>query len=99
MKFIGQSGNEKAHEVLLLLDEASACNGLAPLREALVRGRSAGLRILLAYQGDSQVKNAFKDEPSLLYENCSAQNSTGRQQPGGGRMWRVCWANTRTWWK
>ena len=73
VRYVGQNGNEDKGEVLCLLDEASSLNGLAPLQEALVRGRSAGVRLLLAYQGDSQVKSAFKDEPSLLYENCAVQ--------------------------
>jgi type IV secretion system protein VirD4 len=39
----------------------------------MVRGRSAGVRLLLAYQSDSQVRAAFKDKPTLLYDNCSTQ--------------------------
>lgn len=58
-------------EVLFVLDEASALHNLPGLEEVLVRGRSAGARLLLAYQSDSQVKAAFKDKPSLLYDNCS----------------------------
>lgn len=29
--------------------------------------------MLLVFQSDSQVKAAFKDKPTLLYDNCSAQ--------------------------
>jgi type IV secretion system protein VirD4 len=73
VRMIGSAGNERAAEVLLLLDEASALAGLAAVEEALVRGRSAGLRMLLAYQSDSQVQSAFKDKPTLLYDNCTTQ--------------------------
>jgi type IV secretion system protein VirD4 len=66
-------GNEQDGEVLFLLDEASALGSLPALEEALVRGRSAGVRLLLAYQSDSQVRAAFKDKPTLLYDNCSTQ--------------------------
>ena len=38
-----------------------------------MRGRSAGCRLLLAYQSDSQIRTAFKDKPTLLYDNCSTQ--------------------------
>jgi type IV secretion system protein VirD4 len=38
-----------------------------------VRGRSSGVRLLLAYQSDSQVTAAFKDKPTLLYDNCSTK--------------------------
>ena len=38
-----------------------------------MRGRSAGVRLILVYQSDSQVRTAFKDKPSLIYDNCSAQ--------------------------
>jgi type IV secretion system protein VirD4 len=65
--------DERRGEVLFLLDEASALGSLAAVEEALVRGRSAGVRILLAYQSDSQVKTAFKDKPTLLYDNCTTQ--------------------------
>jgi type IV secretion system protein VirD4 len=68
---IGCSGSK--HEVLCLLDEASALGSLPALEEALVRGRSAGVRLLLAYQSDSQVKAAFKDKPTLIHDNCSTQ--------------------------
>ncbi len=70
---IGREGNERKAEVLCLLDEASALGSLAAVEEALVRGRSAGVRLLLAYQSDSQVRAAFKDKPTLLYDNCSVQ--------------------------
>jgi type IV secretion system protein VirD4 len=70
---IGREGNERKAEVLCLLDEASALGSLAAVEEALVRGRSAGVRLLLAYQSDSQVRTAFKDKPTLLYDNCSVQ--------------------------
>jgi type IV secretion system protein VirD4 len=73
VRMIGAAGNEWASEVLLLCDEAEALGSLSALKEALVRGRSAGVRILLAYQSDSQVKTAFKDQPTLLYDNCTTQ--------------------------
>lgn len=31
------------------------------------------MRLLLAYQSDSQIRTAFKDKPTLLYDNCSTQ--------------------------
>jgi len=65
-------GSETKGEVLCLLDEASALGGLPALEEALVRGRSSGVRLLLAYQSDSQVASAFKDKPDLIYSNCSS---------------------------
>jgi type IV secretion system protein VirD4 len=73
VRLIGTKGNERAGEVLFLLDEASALGSLSAVEEALVRGRSAGVRMLLAYQSDSQVQTAFKDKPSLLYDNCTLQ--------------------------
>jgi type IV secretion system protein VirD4 len=73
VRMIGAAGNERNCEVLFLLDEAEALHGLSAVEEALVRGRSAGVRLLLAYQSDSQVKAAFKDKPTLLYDNCSTQ--------------------------
>jgi type IV secretion system protein VirD4 len=73
VRLIGSAGDERSSEVLLLIDEASALGSLSALEEALVRGRSAGLRILLSYQSDSQVQAAFKDKPTLLYDNCSIQ--------------------------
>ena len=73
MRTIGAAGNERAGEVLFLIDEASAISSLSALEEALVRGRSAGVRLLLAYQSDSQVQAAFKDKPTLLYDNCGTQ--------------------------
>jgi type IV secretion system protein VirD4 len=59
-------------EGLVLLDEASALGSLPALEEALVRGRSSGVRLLLAYQSDAQVRAAFGDKPSLIFDNCSA---------------------------
>jgi type IV secretion system protein VirD4 len=73
VRTIGAAGNERAGEVLFLIDEASALGSLSALEEALVRGRSAGVRLLLAYQSDAQVKTAFKDKPTLLYDNCGTQ--------------------------
>lgn len=73
VRVIGAAGDERCGEVLLLIDEASAVGSLSALEEALVRGRSAGVRMLLAYQSDSQVKTAFKDKPTLLYDNCATQ--------------------------
>ena len=73
VRMIGAAGNERAGEVLFLVDEASALGSLSALEEALVRGRSAGVRMLVAYQSDSQVQAAFKDKPTLLYDNCTTQ--------------------------
>ena len=74
IRVIGAAGDEQDGEVLVLLDEASALGASLPaLEEALVRGRSAGVRLILAYQSDSQVRAAFKDKPTLLYDNCSTQ--------------------------
>jgi type IV secretory pathway TraG/TraD family ATPase VirD4 len=66
-------GSEENGEVLMMLDEASVLSGLAGVEQALVMGRSAGVRLLLAYQSDAQVIAAFRDKPSLLYDNCSSQ--------------------------
>jgi type IV secretion system protein VirD4 len=73
VRLIGAAGDERAGEVLFLIDEASALGSLSALEEALVRGRSAGVRLLVAYQSDSHVQTAFKDKPTLLYDNCSTQ--------------------------
>jgi type IV secretion system protein VirD4 len=74
VRLIGASGDERDGEVLFLLDEASALGSSLPaLEEALVRGRSAGVRMVLAYQSDSQIRAAFKDKPNLIYDNCSTQ--------------------------
>jgi type IV secretory pathway TraG/TraD family ATPase VirD4 len=105
VRTIGAAGNERAGEVLFLIDEASALGSLAALEEALVRGRSAGVRLLLAYQSDSQVQAAFKDKPTLLFDNCGTQvylgagsietaercgrNSSG-YCPVGSPGWRRC---------
>jgi type IV secretion system protein VirD4 len=72
IRVLGREGSER-QEILFLLDEASALGGLSALEEAMVRGRSAGLRLLLVYQSDSQVKKAFPNKESLLYDNCSTQ--------------------------
>jgi type IV secretion system protein VirD4 len=73
IRVIGSDGDERNGEVLMLLDEASALGSLPALEEALVRGRSAGVRLLMAYQSDSQIRSAFKDKPTLLYDNCTTQ--------------------------
>lgn len=69
VRAIGASGNEQDGEVLFLLDEASALNGLPAVEEALVRGRSAGIRMVLGYQSFSQITDAFKSKPTLLFDN------------------------------
>jgi type IV secretion system protein VirD4 len=66
----GATGNENRAETLYLLDEASALGNLPAIEEALVRGRSAGVRMVLAYQSDSQVQTTFKYKPTLIYDNC-----------------------------
>ena len=73
IRVIGTTGDENNAEVLTLIDEASALGSLSALEEALVRGRSAGVRLLLAYQSDSQVRIAFRDKPTLIYDNSDAQ--------------------------
>lgn len=73
IRTIGSTGDETNAQVLGLLDEASALNGLPAVEEALVRGRSSGVRLFLAYQSDSQVQAAFKDKPTLVYDNCSTK--------------------------
>jgi type IV secretion system protein VirD4 len=73
IRVIGAGGSEQNGEVLFLLDEASALGSLPALEETLVRGRSAGVRLLLAYQSDSQITSTFKNKPTLLYDNCSTQ--------------------------
>jgi type IV secretion system protein VirD4 len=77
IRVIGSSGCEETNEVLLMLDEASALGSLSAVEEALVRGRSAGVRMLLVYQSDSQVRTAFKDKPTLIYDNCGTQIHMG----------------------
>jgi type IV secretion system protein VirD4 len=69
VRAIGASGNEEDGEVLFLLDEASALNALPAVEEALVRGRSAGIRLVLGYQSFSQITDAFKNKPTLLFDN------------------------------
>jgi type IV secretion system protein VirD4 len=73
IRAIGSANSSGGQEVLFLVDEASAAGGLSALEETLVRGRSAGVRLLLAYQSDAQVRSAFKDKQTLLYDNCSTQ--------------------------
>lgn len=73
IRVMSRDGDEASGHVLLLIDEASALGDLPALEEALVRGRSAGCRMLLAYQSDSQVKAAFPSKPTLIYDNCSTQ--------------------------
>ena len=73
VRMIGSAGDERSGEVLFLIDEASALGSLSAVEEALVRGRSAGVRMLLAFQSDSQVQAAFKDKPTLLYDNCATR--------------------------
>jgi type IV secretion system protein VirD4 len=70
---LSELSKEEDNEILFLLDECSALNGLAALEETLTRGRSAGIRMLLAYQSDSQVVTAFHNKPSLIYDNCNTQ--------------------------
>jgi type IV secretion system protein VirD4 len=71
VRIIGAAGNEQENEVLFLLDEASALNSLPALEEALVRGRSAGIRLVLGYQSFSQVTDAFNNKPTLLFDNAA----------------------------
>jgi type IV secretion system protein VirD4 len=73
VRVISAVGDEREGETLFLLDEASALGGLPAIEEALVRGRSSGVRMVLAYQSDSQVREAFKHKPTLLYDNCHTQ--------------------------
>jgi type IV secretion system protein VirD4 len=71
VRVIGAAGNEQEHEVLFLLDEASALNSLPALEEALVRGRSSGIRLVLGYQSFSQVTEAVNNKPTLLFDNAA----------------------------
>jgi type IV secretion system protein VirD4 len=73
VRMIGAAGDERSGEVLFFLDEAPALGSLSALEEALVRCRSAGVRLLVAYQSDAQVQAAFEDKPTLLYDNCTTQ--------------------------
>jgi type IV secretion system protein VirD4 len=77
IRVIGSAGDERRAKVLGLIDEASAVAGLPALEEVVVRGRSAGVRLLLAMQSDSQVRAFFKDKPTLLYDNCSTHIHLG----------------------
>jgi type IV secretion system protein VirD4 len=74
---IGEAGHEQAGEVLCLFDEASALDGLPALQEALVRGRSAGVRLVLAYQSPSQIESAFPHKRTLIYDNTDVQIQLG----------------------
>jgi type IV secretion system protein VirD4 len=73
VRVLSTVGDERENETLFLLDEASALDSLAALEEAAVRGRSGGVRLVVAYQSDSQIRAAFKNKPTLLYDNCSTQ--------------------------
>jgi type IV secretion system protein VirD4 len=73
IRVIGAVCSEQNGEVLFLIDEASALGSLPAIEEALVRGRSAGVRLLMAYQSDTQITATFKNKPTLLYDNCSTQ--------------------------
>jgi type IV secretion system protein VirD4 len=70
---LSELGSEEKNEIFFLLDECSALNGLAALEETLTRGRSSGIRMLLVYQSDDQVKTAFRDKSSLIYDNTATQ--------------------------
>ena len=69
IRTIGQLGMESV-PVLCVIDEASALGSLPALEEALVRGRSAGARLLLGYQSESQIRAAFPHKPTLIQDNC-----------------------------
>ena len=69
IRTIGKLGSESA-PVLCVIDEASALGSLPALEEALVRGRSTGVRLVLAYQSESQVRAAFPNKPTLIQDNC-----------------------------
>jgi type IV secretion system protein VirD4 len=71
VRVIAAVGNEWDGETLFLLDEASGLNSLPALEEALVRGRSAGIRLVLGYQSFSQITDAFNDKPTLLLDNAA----------------------------
>jgi type IV secretion system protein VirD4 len=71
MRLIGSAGGR--HEVLFMFDEASGLDNLPAVEEALVRGRSGGVRLCLIYQSASQVEAAFKDKKTLIYDNCDTQ--------------------------
>ena len=71
VKYVGRNGSEDTASVLFLLDEASSLNGLAPLKSRSSVAAPPACRMVLAYQGDSQIKIAFMASRRLLYENCS----------------------------
>jgi type IV secretory pathway TraG/TraD family ATPase VirD4 len=78
IRVLGGEEAEGGSEVLFLFDEASALGQQLPaLKEVLERGRSAGARLLLAFQSDSQVQAAFKNQPTLIYDNTSTQIYVG----------------------
>jgi type IV secretion system protein VirD4 len=78
VRLLGAEGDERTNEVLFLLDEAGALGpNLAAVEEALVRGRSAGVRMLLAFQSDAQVTAAFPNKQTLLYDNATTQIYVG----------------------
>ena len=51
-----------------------------PWKKRLVRGRSAGVRLLLAYQSDSQVRAAFKDKPTSAVRQLHEPDLPGCEQ-------------------
>jgi type IV secretion system protein VirD4 len=73
IRIFGFTGNKRKSEVLFLIDDVGTLESLSVLKDSLVRGRSAGVRMLLAYQSDSQVKAAFKVKLPLLKGNCTTQ--------------------------
>lgn len=73
VRLIGRTASEVSSETLFLLDEASALSGLTEVEEALVRGRSAGVRLVLVYQSDDQARAAFVGKPTLIHDNCDTQ--------------------------
>ena len=95
---ISRIGCPNNGEVWCVINEASACNGLSVLEETLVRGRSAGIRLLLAYQDESQIRTAFKDKPTLLFSNTDAQIYLGATsyETAGTRISKSCGDFTQT---
>ena len=88
--------SEEGGESLFLLDECSALGGLPAIESALVRGRSAGVRLVLSYQSDSQVRAAFPHLPTLIPDNCDTHIHMGVNGfEGAERLSKALGSSTR----
>ncbi len=88
VRLIGSAGDERAGEVLFLCDEASTLGSLSALEEALVRGRSAGVRLLLAflsarepYPSSHLVNRGALASPDYKPEDDKEGDAAGNRQP------------------